>query len=1367
MDIMKYKSCLFISNLFIVLFPIFCYSQETFDFTLLDKTPNVRLYSVEADHLGYVWMASNNGIYKFTGYDYFFTSCEEIFNTSTTINTKINLKKDKFSNLWISANSGELTKIDSLGAYTIYKDGYLKKTKISTITSYKGNVWFGTNDGFVLRYNYQNSVIDSIAKLPKIKEKNQNITSLAFTSADDAWISTDTNDIIHYDLKLKIFTPLNLLKSTFNQRVKLTSDKKGKLWISTEQLGLKSYNPITKTTHTYGIVKTKNKTNIYAQFSSLFCDNNGIIWAGTDGDGLYRINPETYKIKIYKHKNENKHSISSNTIISINEDSQGNIWLIDKKGYINILPNSNHKIKYYSGLENNRNVEVLSILKSSDNSLWLGTDGDGLSKLDSKNRLVTYTKDKKGEYYFEGEYIEALVEDSENNIWIDTYKNGLWIYDKNRNSFSKIENPNDSSTPSMSNVNFIFKDSKDRLWVAFPNALSVFTANRELLATFNHNSNELNNHFTCFNICEDENNIIWVSSKSANLLKFNESNDFKSSYFINVASYKKHNYNGILSIKSDLKGSIWILTNSGSLIKYSIKKNSSHFFLNESLFKGLLFSSILIENNENIWLSGRNGDLHHYKTDNETLNSYYHRDGLKVKKFKTKSTFKDKNGMLYFGGEGGVNAFYPNQISRKKNNAKLYINNIKILNKPIKYILKEQSKTSNEHIKNLILKASQSSFSFKFSAIDNVLNANYHYSYRLKGYENDWIVPNNELLANYTNIPHGSYTFEVKAGSKVGVYDIKPIQLHLKIKPFWWNTYWAYIVYIVLFLYIIYSIINRVRLKNRLLKETLIYDKEKEVYALKMNFFAKMSHEIQTPLTLILAPIEDMLLSANFVGNKLLENRLVMIKNNAKRLSRLAIELMTIRNKEINKLRIYASKTNLITDLKKIASSFSEQARFKGIDFFQEYEYEQINIWYDTDKIEHVIYNLLSNAFKFTPREGKIILKASIDKTNETVIISIIDSGPGIPNDELNDIFKLFYQSNLGKNTKGTGIGLALAKELISLHHGEIKVSSSPENGTNFSVLLSTNKAVFSEDEKILIEDTSLEIKSTNEDFKSLKKQLNQGTNNTSKKTHTLLIVDDNIEMQMFLRDVLHSDYNLLIAENGKIGVDLAQKNNPDVIITDVMMPEMNGFEMCKTLQKKKSTSHIPIIILTAKNDNIAKIKGLKLGAIEYINKPFQFQELALKINNIIVTKEKALSRYETNKISSPKTIITIPSRDDIFMEKLIKELKSQIENDNFKLEELPKSLNMSYSVIYKKCQDITGKNLIDFFRSFKLKRAALMIAKGNNSISEVSYMVGFNNPKYFTKCFKKEFGITPSSFKNETQKIGEKKLLKKYKIIQ
>lgn len=534
------------------------------------------------------------------------------------------------------------------------------------------------------------------------------------------------------------------------------------------------------------------------------------------------------------------------------------------------------------------------------------------------------------------------------------------------------------------------------------------------------------------------------------------------------------------------------------------------------------------------------------------------------------------------------------------------------------------------------------------------------------------------------------------------------------------------------------------RLKQRLIVEELQNEKNKELYAMKMNFFAKMSHEIQTPLTLILSPIDNMIERAE--GNLLLSQRLQVIKNNATRLSRIAMELMTVRNKEMGKLRILANQNNVVNHLNKLAISFMEQARFKQIDLIFESASKEIMLWYDHQKLEHIIYNLLANAFKFTPRDGKITLEIKEAMDANKIFIKITDTGIGIPKHDLENIFNLFYQSKDGKSVGGTGIGLALTKELILLHKGEIKVESEINKGTTFTIALPMGKEHFSNDEILIQDIVETKIENTTS---IIAQNTEQAETITDENKKTLLIVEDNFEMLLFLEDSFKAHYNVITAQNGQEALDKTTTLKIDIILSDVMMPIMDGVTLCKQLKEKRSTRHIPIILLTTKNATASKLEGLQFGAIEYLNKPFNVKELLLKVNNILDAQQRLIEQYRAEILTESKEI-EVKSPDEKFIESVIVEMERNFDNPDFRLEDLADPLNMSYSNIYRKFQALTDKTLVDFMRTFRLKKAIPLLVKHNFTISEIAFQIGFNDPKYFSKCFKKEYGVTPKQYKQQ-----------------
>ncbi len=1344
----------------------FGHCQSDASFIQLTK-PSVRVKGIEQDNLGFIWLYHNIGIYKYDGRDYFSNSSKHIFTNQEPRNYIESVFFDDLNNQWYSSKVGELVKISANNDTLRFKN-----KNIRAFSQVDTNIWMGSKTGVIYKYNTKASRLDSILSLPRINGFSQ-YTKILKCYENNLWAISLEGKVYNYSIKD------NKLNTIYNANqiyaTDITSDKLGRIWVSSEVNGLLIHNEKTSSFENYNNAALLDSNNEIPFFISLFCDTHGNIWAGTDGNGLYKIDLTKNKIEHFVHQDFNPFSINNNTVTELFEDKNSNLWVVGKKGEVSILPVQNENINYYSGSESNMPTPILSILKASDGSLWFGTDGKGLTRVLPNNKKIQYNNSKKGSLHFKANYINRLAEDAKGNIWISTYQSGLWVYNIKTKQFKKI-NILPSKDKYTINVGVLFKDSKNRIWTWFNDnentpRILVFSDNLKLLSSF-----KLNNHGilgTGLNdVTEDESGKIWLAISKGGLFQFNENNTD-----LNKSTFTKHEYtlegtnNGkaleISSILPDNNGYLYTLTSSGKLFKFNLKSNSFETLNKTINLDNFFCSSILVEDKNNIWLGSSTGELKHYNIPDNKIISYTQDDGFKNNVYRINSTFKDQDGKLYLGGDFGINAFYSKLLHKKQTHGQLYISEIEILNKNAALVIPEQFKTRVEYIKDLKLTAAQSSFSFSFSSISNNLKPNYHYAYKLSGFDKEWVEPKQEGIASYTNIPHGKYTLEVKAGTQKNIWDIKPIAISIDIAPPWWLSNIAFVGYAALTALLVYGVSLWIKLRNRLHSEKLKFSNEKELYALKMNFFAKMSHEIQTPLTLILGPISDMLERASENGNDLLRQRLLMIKNNASRLSRIALELMAVRNKELNKLKLYISKNNLISDLSNIAQSFSEQAKFKNITLTEDYPNQNITIWYDQEKIEHIFYNLMSNALKFTPVNGNITLKVMQDTKNKMVEIIVSDSGPGIPEDEQKSIFDFLYQSDVGKKTKGMGIGLALAKELVELHRGRISVNSLPEKGTSFSVKLSTDYTTFSEDEKIIIANSKsisnqLDLQDQQDiDLENTTHPLKE----TVKPKHSLLIVEDNIDMQIFLKDILKNNYNLFIANNGKEGLEIAKTNNLDVIISDVMMPVMDGLEMTKLLKNNKQTAHIPVILLTARNTKRDKVSGLKIGAIEYLRKPFNINELLIKIDNVIAIKERILNKYKTDQHSIPTSTNKLRSKNDLFLENLTQELNQQLFNTDFKLEDLPKTMNMSYSAIYRKCHDVTGKTPVELIRKLKLKKAAILILKNNYNVSEAAFMVGYKDSKYFSKCFKEEFKKTPSALKREVEKSGIDVVLEKYQF--
>lgn len=1310
------------------------------------------------DTFGNIWMVQRGDIYIYDGYNYRLINNAKIFPNSQLHESIKDIFRDDFENIWILSTEGSLTRYNSKNGDFKDLTSLINHEKISVITSKNNETWIATTKGSL--FKYANSKMDSITSFPELANPLKDIVDISLGPNKDVFLSTSDGNVMTYSISTQKKEYLVAPFNNYPESLRLLTDNYNRLWIGSETKGLFLYDISSKQFIQDSFFKGNTHHIKNEMFLNLYEDSNNFLWAGTDGGGLYKINLSTGEVLLFTKQVNSEASLSSNTILDIYEDNHKNIWITPNYGNLNILPNADNNINYHEGSENFTPTRILSIYKSSDGILWAGTDGSGLTKITFNGNGDTNEKQFfKDSDTNKGFYIQSIAEDNRGNLWIGTYKNGLWFYNSKKNEFREIPVLN-AKNQKASDVRTLYKDSKGRVWVGSNTCLNIYSDHLELLASFESNENGLNGTIV-ESMMETQNGDLWLGIYEGGLFQFNENhNQLKASTFLDF-SILNDQMDRLKSVKSISEGSynsLWLINNSGKLLKYDTKKNLFSSFEDIKTLSSRSLAAVINTENDNLWISSNNGIVN-FNTRDSIIKTYYITDGLQDNIFLSRSAFKDHKGMVYFGGSKGFNYFYPKDLNKKESQPKLQINEIEVLNQPVEVLLPEQVDKGMANVNSLHLKYNQSSFSFRFAAIDNILYPKYFYAYRLKGFDDDWIYNHQDRLATYTNIPAGNYTFEVKAGTRDDIWDIPVKSIYISIEQPFWNKPIAWFLYACLFVLGVFGVRRWYALKKKLFLEKISHQNQSELHNLKMNFFAKMSHEIQTPLTLILGPIQDMIHNAEKSGNLLLKQRLNIIAYNTKRLSKIAYELTLVRNKELDQLRLMVTKSNLYKNIEQIAQSFKELARQKNIDFTINCPKNLTEAWYDREKLEHIIYNLLSNAFKFTPKEGNIILTVTPINSKKMVRLSVTDSGPGVSKEELNTIFELFYQSNIGKKNKGTGIGLALTKELIDLHKGKIEVESSAVSGTTFTITFPIHESAYSDTERIMcdLEEDSTQPITEKEPSASKMKELN-----IMKKT--ILIVEDTLDLQLFLKDLLQEQYNVILAENGNEGYHYAKSNIPDLIISDIMMPELDGIEMCKKLQDEPLTQHIPIILLTAKNSTHSKIEGLKSGAIEYINKPFNTNELLLKIQNILIAKEHIITKYRKEAISRPEVTLE-KSQDEIFLENLVANINLRLEDASFKMEELAAPLNMSYSTIYRKCQALTGHTLVDFVRILRLKKAAVLITKNGYTISETAFMTGFNDPKYFSKCFKKQFKKSPLNFKNEAEKIGIDEYLNKHEV--
>lgn len=1302
--------------------------------------------SMVQDTLGYMWISQVNGISKFNGYAFESIPYEDIFHQERKSDQLDQIIRDHNGTIWVLSINGEISRTDSKGGFVnLSKTGALFGAhKIIQLLPAAEQNWMVTDQGKILSYRLKEETIEELLTLPIAQPSFYSNGKMVLTPSEKLYLFTTGGKLFVYDLTTGNHEEIEWdKKNAFIFNTDMVVDRQNRLWLTTNaaNIGLLVYDTKRKQFVEEKILSKKILKQSKENLSSILIDSKGIIWAGTDGNGLYKIDPDSGLLTVFNYDLYDSSSLSSNTVIDIFEDRLHNLWVANNYGEINILPNKEAvRVKHHSGAIKNSPSVVLAALKESDGTLWFGTDGKGMVRVSPNGTEQQFLVNDD---FSSGFYIEDLVKDANGNLCISSQVNGPWIFDTKTLKAKKL---NMTSPDGIAGTvcYAIFKDSKNRIWASTDQGLFVFDTDYRVQAIFKAEPDQPASVNFCGNVVTDDRGTLYMGFPLG-LYRFEENPaDFPRSTLKKVSGlHRQDEQEASLMYDMNWDGEhIWIVHSNGALSRYTPSTDDFVSFENDPRFNDVVFRSIEVQDSVNLWL-GSNKGLWHLVPSKGEHTTYFKSDGFLDDAFLS-SSYKDDEGNLYFGTRYGINYFSPKELTKKRTSAKLFIEGIDILNGPARSIIPDQIKTTIQNVKEIHLDHDQASFSFNYVALDNVLSPSFYYSHRLIGHNDQWTISDRPEKATYTNLPPGGYEFQVRAGTNQGIWNLGQKNIRIEVDPPRYLQDWAMTLYIAIALSVLYALYKWMALRNKLRAEELEHEADKARYDLKMNFFAKISHEIQTPLTLILIPIESMMQNAAKNGNILLQKRLKMISNNARRLSRIVFELTTVRNKELGQLKLSVSQNDIVQEVQRISASFTELAEHKKIRFETQFPKKKLKIWYDKRKIEHILYNLLSNAFKFTPEGGRVTLHIRENIKDELVLLSIADTGPGIPKEALKHIFELFYQGETGKRNQGMGIGLALVKELIDLHRGTIDVTSNRKNGTCFTMGLSTHEHTFLAHEKMHTDSSGELLDGAQDQYQNV--MIDHIPGDLAK---TVLIVEDNYELQDYLRRIFGEYYKVITANNGEQGFEKAKEHLPNLILSDIMMPKLNGIEMTKKLRKHVTTSHIAVILLTAEKTQVNKIMALRVGAIEYLNKPFNVNELILKVNNIITRSSRLKSKFKTDLIGTPKHP-EIKSKDEVFLENMVELIEKHMENPDFKVEELAKELHISYSVVYKKFQALTGKTIVDFVRSMRIRKAAMYLTESNFSVSESAFSVGFNDPKYFSKCFKKEFGKTPMRFKQD-----------------
>ena len=1289
--------------------------------------------SIVSDNLNMKWIGTENGITKYNGYDFEYIKPSEEFKELLNENIEV-LFLDKESNLWIGTKSGGLSYLDikknQVKNYNhlidLVNEGDMRITALSQDKD--GNIWAGTWKGGVFVIDFKND------KLLKHYPSNQPIYSIEQDFNNNMWFS-DGIRLNHYNFLDETLSASNI-KSPITDI--LSDSGRKKIWIATSGYNTKLYS-FNYETNAIDSIETGVKSNFSKKLS---LDNYNRLWIGTWGKGVYRSN-ETLshfdKIELVSSNSE-KISGNYNIILDIHQDKNNVTWLATAHGGLVKLLEGNGFLNADEHILNTSLKNYLnctSIYKNDDaifvgtfTGLYYGKDFSTLSKVEkvgNEKINVIYEKNQKlyigsangfsiydlatKKVVFKSRRTRKVTSFFIDNdrVFIGTQQDGLAIvaleniYDEENYTFFSDNFDNEQKLES-SRITGIKKDLQGNIWVSSYNGLHLF---------------------------DKEGNSFLHQSK---FLKGNLPSVIINSFYIQGKYLWLATPNGLLKLN---------YSNSELTIEKTITKKDG---LNSDFICALTFDDA-----SNIWLSTHT-EIVKYNDLNNSIISYGETNGIESTSFNNNSYFNYNNELIYFGGIDNITYFTPHEIKDFNIIPEIIFTNLRVNNEIIQFkpgnsIIEENF----NYVEEINLNHHQSFFSVGFVANDFLGNLNIKYRYLLEGYNDGWIDLQNRNEINFAGLPPGNYTLKVQASRDSQNWNA-PHTLKINLSGSPWISPLAITLYSLLFLVILFYLIKsnnyRLKLKNNLEIARIDREKEIELSEAKLTFFTNISHEFRTPLTLIMSPLKELLEIEN-LPNKVSKN-LNTIDRNSNRLLNLINQLLDFRKADHGLLKLDVSQGNFVRFSNEVFLYFKEAAKMKDIKYKFKSEKDDIEFPFDRNKMEIVLCNLLSNALKYTEFGGKITMK--LDRNDEYCIISIKDTGIGMNPEDLKRIFDRFFQIKSANTARmiGSGIGLTFSKKIIELHHGSITANSEVNVGTEFIVKLSMNPEHY---EDSINHDF---LKSDNIKSYNLKDiTLNIETLNLKAKEHTVLAIDDNPEILDYIKDILSDTYNVILANNGDEGYEKASEEIPDLIISDVMMPGKDGITLCKELKSQITTSHIPIILLTARTASVYEIEGLKTGADDYITKPFDARVVKARIASLLENREK-LRAHLLNKVRFEPTPTEIEIDEDTeqaFINRAILLVEDNLQNSSFGIEMMMDELNMSQSTLYRKIKSLTGLSLTAFIRSVRLKRAASLILSSDLSLKEIAYSVGFNDYKYFKISFQKQFECLPSNYKQLIQK--------------
>ena len=1366
------------------LFSIYCFligstpvmKAQTGKYYSTDKElSNSLINAVYQDRKGFIWIATENGLNKFDGTRFSIYRHNATDSTSLKNNYVRTLFEDSRGNFWIGCING-LQRYDRATdsfheLFISRKDGRKNPHITSIIERRNGDLWIATSGQGAISLRKDSNPASFHIETELTDRIGSNYLNVIFEdSRQNLWIATEEKGLYRYSPESKELKSYKAPYHIAGDDVSaICEDAHGQIFVGTLTKGL--FRLSSRQEGNFEPILYQNRMNL--NIRTLIIDTRGKLIIGTDGEGVKEYQPQQ-DIIVDSEINAGPFDFSKSKVHSLIEDKDHNLWLgIFQKGLI-LVPGISNKFDYYGykSIHNNTigSSCVMAIHTDEQATIWIGTDNDGLYAINDQGKQLRHYTHQAGNPQSVPGTILCLYEDSNQELWLGSYFDGLARINKQTGTCqdvtSLLQGNLNAGKPK---VSCIIEDKNKNLWVGtYGSGLYKINLPTQHVTYYESTRNEnddwsinrLPNDWISY-LLEDKEGMIWIGTYKG-LAVLNPQTD-------NFINYKKQNNllpgYVVYSLLESSNGEIWAGTSEG-LVCLNKDRLTPVLFTTADGLPSDIICGLAEDEKKNIWISTHQGISKLYPPEKKFIN-YYAGDGLQGNEFTRTAVFKDKRGKIFFGGTNGVTAFYPQDITEIKKEMNVLITGFHVANRPVK----KGDKSGNNVItdtavmdtEQFTLAYNENTFSIDFSVLEFSNPDRISYQYKIKELGDEWIStqPGTNRVT-YSSLKPGKYTFSVQARDHNNFSNIRTVTI--AITPPWYQTWWAKVIWGCLGALLIYALTMYILSRIRHRQEVMRQKHMEQINEAKLQFFINISHEIRTPMTLIISPLEKLL-----AEHSEKQPVYLMIYRNAQRILRLINQLMDIRKLDKGQMHLKFRETDIVGFINDLMQTFNYQAQKKNITFIFEKELEgadSLKVWIDLNNFDKVLMNVLSNAFKYTHEGGNIevLLKTGHNDAYRSALkdyfeIDITDNGIGIDKNKIEQIFERFYQidNDMTQSNFGTGIGLHLSRSLVELHHGIIKAENREDGqGTRFIIRLPLGSNHLKAEELENPEETGSEptisqlpkdsIYETEEENKT-----NEYRKPKAKTRYRVLIVEDDEEIRRYIRSELDSDFRIYECTNGREGLETILKEKPDLIISDVMMPEMDGITLCRKIKQNININHIPIILLTAKSKAEDQIEGLEIGADAYIVKPFNTELLRTTISNLIANRERLRGKLVgEQQVEEKITKIEMKSNDEILMSKVMRTINDHLADPALNVEMLAANVGMSRVHMHRKLKELTNQSARDFIRSIRLKQAANLLREKNLSVSEVAYATGFSNLSHFSNTFRDFYGISPSEYKEQ-----------------